>query len=300
MVMTNPNVFLVLSGHEHGVGINVRQDVGAAGNGVVELLADYQFYEVSAEQAGLVDVGGYDPAQGLRFGASFFRLLQFDVDRSEMIVDTYSPWLGNFGATEFDTDERYNGLEDNFTVPVDLTTRGTSFATDSLALFTPTGEVIGTTAVSSGQVAAVTWEQLETGQTYAWYVEARSAAGGVTISPTHVFTTRFDVPGEIVPVDRGDLVEANRGGVDLPNTARQGSTITVDVGNELAGTEVGTWIYANPLGTSTGLGTTVVAQDGTITVTIPADVKGRYRLAVIAAELEVLGWDDLTVIPTRG
>ncbi len=52
VVEPNPNVFLVLAGHRHGVGINVRQDVGTPGNGVVELLADYQFYEVTAEEAG--------------------------------------------------------------------------------------------------------------------------------------------------------------------------------------------------------------------------------------------------------
>ncbi|OLT54320.1 metallophosphoesterase [Cellulosimicrobium sp. CUA-896] len=42
VVEPNENVFLVLAGHRHGVGINVRQDVGTQGSGVVELLADYQ------------------------------------------------------------------------------------------------------------------------------------------------------------------------------------------------------------------------------------------------------------------
>ena len=49
------NVFLVLSGHEHGVNIEVRKDVGTYGNNIVELLADYQFYTVSAEELGSPD-----------------------------------------------------------------------------------------------------------------------------------------------------------------------------------------------------------------------------------------------------
>ncbi|TDE98691.1 hypothetical protein EXU48_00270 [Occultella glacieicola] len=300
VVTVNPNVFLVLGGHEHGVGTNVRSDVGADGNGVVEMLADYQFYEVTAERAGLVDIGGYDPAQGLRFGASFFRLLQFDTDRSEMIVDTYSPWLENFGATEFDTDARYNGLEDDMVLPVDLSSRATSVSTDGVALFTPTGEVIGTATAVSGSSATVTWADLEPNQTYAWFVEAASAAGGVTLSETKVFSTEFEAPGEIVPVPREALEPGNRGTIDLPPSARAGASLTVDVGVQHAGTEVGTYLYATPLGDAAALGTAVVGDDGTVTITLPADARARARIAVLAADEVILGWDDMTVIPTRG
>ncbi|OLT54319.1 hypothetical protein [Cellulosimicrobium sp. CUA-896] len=48
-----------------------------------------------------------------------------------MIVDTYSPWLENFGATEYDDEGRYDGREDDFTVPVDLTSRTTTLSTDA-------------------------------------------------------------------------------------------------------------------------------------------------------------------------
>ncbi len=198
VVEPNPNVFLVLSGHEHGVGINVKKDVGTPGNGVVELLADYQFYEVTAEEAGLTEIGGYAPDQGLRLGASYLRLLQFDVDRSEMIVDTYSPWLENFGATEYDDRQRYNGLEDDFTVPVDLTTRTTSLATDAVALYAP-AEEIGSVTVASGELATVTWGDLEPGTTHAWAVTAASASGGVAVSPVSTFTT--------APADGGLVVD---------------------------------------------------------------------------------------------
>ncbi|MEU6714190.1 metallophosphoesterase [Nonomuraea sp. NPDC046802] len=189
VVEKNANVFLILAGHEHGVGTNVKPKVGQVGNGVVELLADYQFYTVSADRLGLTEIGGYNPQDQLQFGASFFRLLQFNVKRAELSVDTYSPLLNDFGATEFDPLRRYNGLEDNMVLPVDLTTRTTSFQTDSLALYKPS-RIIGKSTVASGQVASVTWDRLKDDTAYAWFVTARSAGGGVTASEPSVFVTK--------------------------------------------------------------------------------------------------------------
>jgi hypothetical protein len=189
LVKDNPNVFLVLAGHRHGVGTNVRPPVvGDIGGGVVELLADYQFYTVSAGQLGLTQIGGYDPAAQLQFGASFFRMLQFDVDRGEVSIDTYSPLLGEFGATEYDTEHRYNGLEDNMVLPVDLTSRSTSFSTESVVLYDPVYE-IGRDTVASGEVASVRWTGLKPDRTYAWFVTARTAGGGTTTASPAYFTT---------------------------------------------------------------------------------------------------------------
>jgi hypothetical protein len=189
LVKDNPNVFLVLAGHRHGVGTNVRPPVvGDIGGGVVELLADYQFYTVTAGQLGLTQVGGYNPADRLRFGASFFRMLQFDVDRGEVTVDTFSPLLGEFGATEYDEDRRYNGLEDNMVLPVDLTSRTTSFSTESVVLYDPVHE-IGHDTVASGEVASVRWTGLKPDRTYAWFVTARTSGGGTTTASPAYFTT---------------------------------------------------------------------------------------------------------------
>ncbi|GHH75501.1 metallophosphoesterase [Promicromonospora soli] len=189
LVRDNPNVFMVLAGHRHGVGTNVRPPViGDIGGGVVELLADYQFYTVSADQLGLTRIGGYNPADRLQFGASFFRMLQFDVDRGEVSVDTYSPLLGEFGATEYDTEHRYNGLEDNMVLPVDLTSRTTSFTTDFVVLYDPRYE-IGEDTVSSGEVASVRWTGLKPDRTYAWFVTARTSGGGATTASPAYFTT---------------------------------------------------------------------------------------------------------------
>ncbi|MQY12377.1 hypothetical protein SRB5_25100 [Streptomyces sp. RB5] len=189
VVQPNANVFLILAGHEHGVGTNIKPQVGEVGRGVVELLADYQFYTVSADRLGLTEIGGYEPDSQLQFGAAFFRLLQFDVDRSELTVDTYSPLLDEFGATEYDTNHRYDGREDNMVLPIDLNTRTTTFRTDSVALYNPV-RVIGTDRAESGSTASVVWDGLRPGTAYAWLVTARSGGGGVTASEPAVFVTR--------------------------------------------------------------------------------------------------------------
>lgn len=177
----NPNVFLVLAGHEHGVSIVTRKDVGTPGNHVTELLADYQFYEVTAKELGLSGMGGHADASSLRFGSSFLRVLQFDVDASELVVDTFSPFLENFGAHEYDTRKRYAGPEDDTTLPIQLETRRTSFNTDGLVLIGRTDEVIGEDTARSGWPAEVTWSGLTAGQPYAWYSVSRDAASGAEL-----------------------------------------------------------------------------------------------------------------------
>ncbi len=189
LVAPNPNVFLVLAGHRHGVGTNVKAEVGEVDHGVVELLADYQAYTVSADEVGLTEVGGYAPDEQLRFGASYLRLLQFDVDRSEMIVDTYSPFLDDFGATEHQGANRsYDGTEDDMVLPVDLTSRSTSFTTDAVSLLVPVEEV-GSDTVASGEVASVSVKGLGHGSLYGWIVSAESAAGGRAVTEPAIFRT---------------------------------------------------------------------------------------------------------------
>ncbi|MGO1174471.1 MAG: metallophosphoesterase, partial [Actinomycetaceae bacterium] len=161
VVSQSPNVFLTLAGHIHGVATNVRTDVAEPGHNVVEMLADYQAYQVDGELM-----------------TGFLRLLQFDVDRSEMTVDTYSPVMDNHGATEFDPLERYDGREDEFTVPVDLSSRTTSIATDAVSVAVLSAEVIGSDEVAGEGTATAEWTGLEPGTNYGWYAVAESATGG--------------------------------------------------------------------------------------------------------------------------
>jgi hypothetical protein len=191
VVTANPNVFLILAGHEHGVGTNLKTKVGATvKHDVVELLADYQFYKVSARElwpdkvdaAGNIDLNGdgvtdHKATDLLQFGASWLRLLQFDVKRSEVSIDTYSPHFDDFGATEYDDRKRYNGAEDNLVLPVDLSSRTTTFATDGLTVVTPTDTVIGVDTARSGWPATVDWAGLTEGEVYAWTAESRTSTG---------------------------------------------------------------------------------------------------------------------------
>ncbi|HEY1116598.1 MAG TPA: Ig-like domain repeat protein, partial [Acidimicrobiales bacterium] len=279
VVERNPNVFLVLAGHEHGVGTNVRSGVGVTvSHDVVELLADYQFYTVPAatlfpdlvDGSGDIDVDGdgdvdHAGTDRLQFGASFLRLLQFDVERSEMSVDTYSPHLDDFGATEFDirgsqATPRYNGSEDNMVLPVDLNTRTTSFASDSLAVFVPTEE-IGTDTVAAGETATTTWSGLEPGTSYGWIVSASSPDGGTAVAQPGVFRT-----GRVDATLRPEAARAAYG---------VAATVTVHVSGA-----------AHPDGTvtlaegATALGAAEVV-DGIATVTVPAGLRpGTHTLSV--------------------
>ncbi|WP_300265430.1 LamG-like jellyroll fold domain-containing protein [Microbacterium sp.] len=221
VVRSNANVFLVLGGHFHGVGTNVETIPGVQSNHkVVQMLADYQGYMVPAEtifskercaaagldtatqcvfgtgdDAGKIDVdgdGSWDhlTTDKLAMGASFMRMLQFNTAENTMSVDTYSPFLDEFGATPYDhgsspknTPEpinRYNGAEDNLTVPINLSTRTTSFATDGLVVATPTDVVIGTETVPSGTPATVRWSDLTAGEMYAWTASSTEAGTGAS------------------------------------------------------------------------------------------------------------------------
>ncbi|MDO8208835.1 LamG-like jellyroll fold domain-containing protein [Conexibacter sp. CPCC 206217] len=171
VVSPHRNVFLVLSGHEHGVSINVRKNAGTPRHDVVELLADYQGYNIESNEVGLADVLG-DHVK-LRMGSSYLRLLQFDVARSEMSVDTYSPMLDDFGNTEHDPGRRFNGHEDDFKLPIQLETRRTSFSTSLVGLIAPSETVIGEQVAPSGAMASVEWPGLTDGEAYAWYFTSR-------------------------------------------------------------------------------------------------------------------------------
>lgn len=179
IVLPNENVFLVLSGHHHGVAQNVRRDVGADGRAVVELLGNYQDFEVDGERR-----------------SGHFRLLQFDVDRSEVAVDTYSPTLDDHNADEFDVPRRrYEPQADEFTFPVDLPTRTTGFGTDEVTVEVRTGRAIGSDRIASGAQAAVTWRDLAPRTEYAWYARAADDFGGVAESDVVTFMTGPGKPG---------------------------------------------------------------------------------------------------------
>ncbi|GAA1381796.1 hypothetical protein GCM10009661_58980 [Catellatospora chokoriensis] len=304
VVENNPNVFLILAGHEHGVGINLKSKVGVTvSHDVVELLADYQFYTVPAsdlwpdkvDASGNIDVDGdgvidHKAADRLQFGASFLRLMQFDVKNAEMHIDTYSPFLDTFGATEFDiradgsqTKPRYNGAEDNLTLPVDLTSRKTSLSTDSLAVYVPAG-VIGSDQVAANGTATVTWSGLAPVTSYAWIVSARSADDGVAVAQPAVFRTGKGKPAVTVtsaPVDWGTAAKVTvkvaagslpvAGTVELREGDKVRGSVTTTDGTATFTLPVGLAAGSHPLTASyAGTAQLEAAQgSGTVTVNLP-------------------------------
>ncbi len=84
----NPNLFLMLCGHNHGEGY--RTDT-YNGNTIYSLIADYQDYP-----------GG---------GNGFLRIMEFIPDSNEISIKTYSPYLNQW-ETDFDS---------QFTIPYNMT-----------------------------------------------------------------------------------------------------------------------------------------------------------------------------------
>ena len=77
----------------------------------------------SADRLGLTEIGGYQPRRPAAVRRELLPAAAVRRRSRRDVVDTYSPLLDDFGATEYDTDRRYNGQEDNMVLPVDLTSR---------------------------------------------------------------------------------------------------------------------------------------------------------------------------------
>lgn len=115
VVEENENIAMVASGHYHGTAWN--HNFSGNGGPVFEMLGDYQNYEVDGER-----------------NTGFMRLLQFDIDAGEVTVNTYSPKLDDFNATDYDVSAQrtYNPESDEYTAPLSLSTRGTTLMTDQI------------------------------------------------------------------------------------------------------------------------------------------------------------------------
>ncbi len=213
VVLPNDNVFLTLSGHTHGVALNIKRDVGAPGRTVVEMLANYQFYKVDKHRR-----------------TGYFRLLQFDVDASEISVNTYSPSLGDHNAGEYDTarGRDYVPAADEFRVPVDLASRTTSFGTDAVGLAIRTNRVIGVDEVASGEPATTTWSGLDPDGRYTWYARSTDDFGGRSESAAYSFRTGVDERSGEEPQAPALLTQPENRTVRVGGTA----TFTADVSGE--------------------------------------------------------------------
>jgi len=174
VVVPNHNVFLTLSGHVHGMGLNIKRDVGVKGRTVVEMVANTQFFEIGGVR---------------RLG--YLRLLQLDATRGELTVDTYSPYDDDFDTVEYDTQtgREYTEAADEFVVPVDLPTRKTALETDAIGMAVRGTTVIGSADITSGATATVTWTGLTAGTGYSWYARATDPTGASAESSVFSFVT---------------------------------------------------------------------------------------------------------------
>ncbi|WP_158560834.1 lamin tail domain-containing protein [Paenibacillus contaminans] len=163
VVLPNPNVIAVLSGHYHDSEM-MADEIDDNGDGktdrtVYQMLADYQ--------------GGPEGGQG------YMRLLHFDVKNNKIIVNTYSPYMNDYNF--YDTDQ-YPG-KDEFTIDVDLQPKLKRVATDYFAVNVYTDKSVGQAAqTASGAVASANWTGLAAGKKFEWYAIAADGFDGAARS----------------------------------------------------------------------------------------------------------------------
>ncbi|MDR2565991.1 MAG: choice-of-anchor M domain-containing protein [Bifidobacteriaceae bacterium] len=100
-----------------------------------------------------------------------------------------------------------------------------------------------------------------------------------------------DPDPEVAPVPEGELTDASRGGVDVPDAAAPGAQIVVTVPGR-AGQRVRVWLHSAPV----LLGTVTLDADGRVVVTIPAGTPlGDHRVVVQALDGSLVGWDGIVI-----
>jgi len=102
------------------------------------------------------------------------------------------------------------------------------------------------------------------------------------------------VPAPAGPQEPGDQDTKDKIRVLPDATFTVGETIRVDVGDEHAGADVTAWLFSDPL----RLGSFTVGADGIISFVVPTSAPtGQHRLAVYDAAGDLIGWQNVTVLP---
>lgn len=152
----NPNLFLLLGGHvcgSDGMGEGSRSDA-YNGNIVRTLISDYQ-----------CRTNG---------GNGMLRLMEFSPSNNTVVVQTYSPWSG-----QYETDENSEFFFSyNLQPPSGAGSPGTPFTV-----------LTSQTGVAPGSVVGHAWPGLSPNRTYQWYVAITDAAGNTSVGETWQFTT---------------------------------------------------------------------------------------------------------------
>ncbi|WP_309122575.1 metallophosphoesterase [Paenibacillus sp.] len=171
VVVPNPNVAMVISGHYTGSALKTDaiddDNDGTADRNVYQMLNDYQ---------------------GIPNGGSgYLKLFHFDTETDQVFVNTYSPYLDDYNY--------YDPGKDEWTLPMELTPRLKRVATDKVEVRVFADEAIGAAiSADSGSNVSVNWNGLSGDTTYSWYAVAEDAFGGRTASELSSFRTRFVLP----------------------------------------------------------------------------------------------------------
>lgn len=174
VVVPNPNVIMVLSGHYTGAAL-ITDELDDDGDGVpdrkvFQILSDYQNH-----------------AEG---GDGYMKLLHFDTTSNTLHVKTYSPYKDDYNW--------YDPIQypwaDEYTLSLDLEPQLKRVATNYVEVGAYTSQAIGQlSGVASGQTAEAEWSSLSDNETYSWYVELKDDFGGRTVSDLWSFTTGTEI-----------------------------------------------------------------------------------------------------------
>ncbi|MDO8382882.1 MAG: LPXTG cell wall anchor domain-containing protein, partial [Microbacterium sp.] len=268
---------------------------------------------------GLIDAGtnvAYDPARypghgdGLFFvameeGGGVFAFA-LNGDGTSKLVATIDPGLVGVMALDYDTvlDVLWAVCDDGCDgTAAQITFNGT--AEPSIAHFArpvsmPNGNNEGfATAPSSvaGFARAAWWfkDGEPSGSLRTGTVPGGAVDPGTPVDPGAGNPSNPGLPqtGSGAPLTGEQLVEANNGDVTAPLSAEPGGRVTINTGTQNAGKAVSVWMYSTPVQIASG----TLDSAGRIAVTIPTNATlGMHRLAVYAADGELLGWTSIRIV----
>lgn len=171
---------------------------------------------------------------------------------------------------------------------------GSGFPSNALVELTIDGQVVDS-AISDalGSVAFTFSSDSLAAGTYS--VGLAADAEGATIVTTLTVTADDSGSGTIpaTPPAETDLDPGLEGAITVPESAEPGGTITIQLSGVAPGTEVGVWMFSDPV----YLGAHTVNAQGQVVVTIPANIAaGEHTIAVWDASGAQIGWDTITIV----
>ncbi|SDQ95374.1 fibronectin type III domain-containing protein [Microbacterium sp. cf332] len=166
-----------------------------------------------------------------------------------------------------------------------------------------TERVVETDGWSSSLLSRFAFNDLEPETTYTIVVVAKNIAGSATSEPIEITTEA--TPGPVEPSEPAPpvaplpdaLTDDNRGGMNVPDTATAGTTITATIGADLQGMTARAWLFSTP----TFLGDATIDENGQVSFPIPADVPaGTHRIVLTTDQNVLIAWRTLQIDAAAG